>query len=143
MAGINYPRVLLGGLAGGVVANACDFVINGFLMADDSRRMAQRLSLDWDVVSGPAVAITWAAIDFVYALLIVWTYAAIRPRFGPGRMTAITAGMMIFGASTIILFGFQQMGIFTPDMFTKSAFLSLITAVLVSLTGGAIYREDA
>jgi len=141
MAGINYRRVLLGGLAGGVVANACDFVI-GILMADDSRRMAQRLNLDWDVVTSPGVAITWATIDFVYATLIIWTYAAIRPRFGPGRMTAITAGMMIFGASTLILLGFQQMGVFTPDMFTKSAFLSLITAVLVALTGSAIYREE-
>ena len=142
MAGINYPRVLLGGLAGGVVANVCDFVINGFLMADDSRRMAQRLSLDWDVVSGTGVTVAWALIDLVYATLIVFTYAAIRPRFGPGRMTAITAGMMIFGASTIILFGFQQMGVFTPDMFTKSAFFSLITATLVSLTGGSIYLEN-
>jgi len=57
-------------------------------------------------------------------------------------MTAITAGMMIFSASTIILFGFQQMGVFTPDMFAKSAFFSLMTATLVSLTGAKIYRED-
>jgi len=142
MAGINYGRVLLGGLAGGVVANACDFVIGSYLMADDSRRMAQRLNLDMNVVNSTGVAISWAAIDMVYALLIVFTYAAIRPRFGPGKMTAITAGMMIYGASTIILFGFQQMGVFTPDMFTKSAFFSLITATLISLTGGAIYREN-
>ena len=142
MAGINTKRVLLGGLAGGVVANACDFVINGYLMAEDSRRMASRLNLDWEVVSGTGVAVTWMAIDFMYAMLIVWTYAAIRPRLGPGPMTAITAGMMIFSASTIILFGFQQMGVFTPDMFAKSAFFSLMTATLVSLTGAKIYRED-
>ena len=142
MAGINSGRVLLGGLAGGVVANACDFVINTFLMAEDSHRMAQRLNLDWNVVSSPRVAMTWGLIDFAYAMLIVWTYAAIRPRFGAGRMTAITAGMIIFGASTIILFGFQQMGVFTPDMFTKSAFFSLITNVAVSLTGGMIYKEE-
>ena len=142
MAGINSGRVLLGGLAGGVVANACDFVINTFLMIEDSHRMAQRLNLDWDVVSSPGVAITWAAIDLAYATLIVFTYAAIRPRFGAGRMTAITAGMMIFGGVTLILFGFQQMGVFTPDMFTKSAFFSLVTNVLVSLTGAMIYKED-
>ena len=143
MAGINYGRVVLGGLAAGVVANVCDFVTNGYLMADDSRRMAQRLGLDWNAVAGTSTAITWVVIDFLYAMLMVWTYAAIRPRLGPGPATAMIAGLVTFAPPTMILFGFQQMGIFTPDAFIKSAFFSLVTALLASLTGGWVYREKA
>src|SRR5262245_28896690 len=124
MAGINYGRVLIGGLAAGVVANLCDFVINGYLMAEDTSRMVQRLNLDPALVTSPKVAMTWVVIDFIYSFLIVWTYAAIRPRLGPGPGTAVTAGLVLFAAVTAILFGFVGMGIFTPDTFIKNTGLA-------------------
>jgi len=141
MAGINYPRVLLGALAAGVVANIGDTVINSLIMVDDMRKMAQRLNLDWTAVAGTGAMITWATIDFVYAFLIVWTYAAIRPRLGPEPATAAMAGLVIFAASTVVLFGFQQMGIFALDAFIKNAAASAVVAVLAGLAGGAVYRE--
>jgi hypothetical protein len=140
MAGINYTRVLLGGLAAGVVANACDMAI-ALLTAEDMQRMAQRLSLNQARINSTSTAVSWILIDVVYATLIVWTYAAIRPRFGPGPRTAIRAGLVLYAAVTVILFGFQRMGFFTPDMYLKNAVLSLVTAILVSLTGGWMYRE--
>jgi hypothetical protein len=143
MAGINYPRVLLGALAAGVVANVCDSVTNAVIMADDMRRMAQRLNLDWSAVSGTSGIVTWVVIDFLYAALIVWTYAAIRPRLGPGPTTAVAAGLVVFLSATVVLFGFQQMGIFTLDAFIKNAACSAVTAVLASLAGGAVYKESS
>jgi hypothetical protein len=140
--GINYARVTLGGLAAGVVANVCDFLISTYFMADDLQRLTRRLNLDWSVVNGPAVLVTWTVVDFIYATLIVWTYAAIRPRLGPGPKTAVCAGLVIYAAVTVVLFGFQSMGIFTLDSFIKNALLSLVTAVLASLVGGAVYKEN-
>ena len=140
--GINYARVALGGLAAGVVANVCDFLSNTYLMADDVQRLTRRLNLDWSVVNSPAVLATWTIVDFIYATLMVWTYAAIRPRLGPGPKTALCAGLVIYAAVTAVLFGFQSMGIFTLDSFLKNALLSLITAVLASLVGGAVYKEN-
>ena len=43
---------------------------------------------------------------------------------------------------TAVLFGFQQMGVFTIDSFLKSALLSLATFILASLAGGYVYQED-
>jgi hypothetical protein len=142
MAGINYGRVVLGGLAGGVVANIGDFIVNSMIMADDMVRMAQRLNLNQAVMASPAVGMTWVVVDFVYVTLIVWTYAAIRPRFGPGPGTAIKAGVVLWAAIGVVLYGFQSMGIFTPDSFFKSAALSLATTVLASLAGAWVYKED-
>ena len=141
MSGINYGRVLMGTLAAGLTANVCDFITNGFLLAEDMQRMQQRLNLDPKVVGGTAVIVTWTAVDFVYAFLIVWTYAAIRPRLGPGPGTAIMAALVPYLAATAVLFGFQQMGVFTPDTFLKSSLLSLATAVLAGLAGGYVYSE--
>ena len=81
-------------------------------------------------------------MDFIYATLMVWTYAAIRPRLGPGPKTAVIAGLVIYASATSVLFGFQSMGIFTTDSFVKNAVYSLGTAVLASLVGGAVYKED-
>jgi hypothetical protein len=138
---INYGRVLLGGLVAGVVANACDTLIGMFVMAEDMQRMVQRLGLDQRVFTSRAVVGTWIAVDFVYATLIVWTYAAVRPRLGPGPSTAVTVGAVMCGAVTVVLYGFQQMGLFTIDSFIKNAVFSFATAMLASLAGARIYRD--
>jgi hypothetical protein len=142
MAAINHGRVLLGGLVGGVIANIGDFIVNSMVMADDMVRMAQRLNLNQAVMASPAVGMTWVVVDFVYATLIVWTYAAIRPRFGPGPGTAIKSGMVLWAAVCSVLFGFQSMGIFTRDSFFKSAVLSLATTILAALAGAWTYKEE-
>jgi hypothetical protein len=142
MAGINYGRVLLGGLVAGVVANACDFVTNMYLLADDTQQMAQRLGLDRLHVNGGTVAATWVAIDFLLGLLIVWLYAAIRPRFGPGPTTAVVAGLVPFAAATLVLYGFTEMGVFTLPTFIKGTLFSAVTFMLAALAGARIYREE-
>lgn len=142
MAGINYGRVLLGGLVAGVVANACDFVTNTYLMTGDVQQMAQRLGLDQPHLNSGAVAATWIAIDFLYGILIVWLYAAIRPRFGPGPNTAVLAGLVPLAAATFVLYGFTEMGIFIMPTFTKGTFFSAVTFLLAALAGARIYTED-
>ncbi|MEO8069788.1 MAG: hypothetical protein ABI652_00170 [Acidobacteriota bacterium] len=142
MTRINYVRVLLGGLVAGVVANVCDVITNMVLMTTDMQLMLQRLGRDVNVMNQPATAITWAIIDFIYATVIVFTYAAIRPRFGPGPKTAMTAGLITFVPVAVVLFGFFAMDIFSPQVYFKNTALSLVTTMLASLAGGAVYKES-
>ena len=140
MAGINYSSVVVGGLAAGLVANVCDFAWS-FVLANEMDRMIQRLALNRGVVNSGATTVAWILVDFVYATMIVWTYAAIRPRFGPGPKTAVRAGVLICGAVTVILFGFHRMGFFTTTGFFMSAALSFVSAILAALAGARLYRE--
>ena len=140
MGQINYGRVALGAVVGGIVANACDFVINAYLMVEDGNRMIQRLNLDPVQAQGAVMA--WMVIDFVYALLVVWNYAAMRPRFGPGPATAFKAGFVIWAGICVILLGFEQMGIFTPDSFMKNTAYSFVSMVAMSLAGCYFYKES-
>ena len=138
MSRINVPRVLIAGLAAGLVANVFDFGI-GLLLEDEQIAQAQRLGLDpGDLQASIPV---WIVVDFIYGLLIAFTYAAIRPRFGPGSKTAIIAGGVLFLAITSVLTGFMSMGMFMQDVFMKSAALQLISTLAASLTAGALYRE--
>src|SRR5262245_37074137 len=142
MAGINYGRVALGGLAGGVVANIVDFVTNNIIMKDEMDRMVQRLNLDRAALESPRVAISWIVSDFIYVFVIVWTYAAIRPRFGPGPGTAVKAGLVPYLAVASVMFGLHAMGLLTPDMFMKGSAFALVSTLLASLTGGYFYKES-
>jgi hypothetical protein len=140
MGRINTVRVVIGGLVAGIVANAIDFVINTYLMANEGVEMVQRLNLKADVVEHSMW--TWIGFDFVYCLLVVFTYAAMRPRFGPGPKTALIAGMCYWLAFGAMSAGFTAMGMFTHLAFIKSAAFSLASTLVPALVGAAIYKEE-
>lgn len=142
MQRINTGRVLLGGLLAGVVANALDFVWYQFLMVEDMQILTQRLNLDPMVVNGTGMVVTWMVIDFLFGLLLVWTYAAFRPRCGPGPSTAVYAALVPFVAVELTLYGYTAMGVFVLSTFVKGSIFFLITMVAAALAGASIYRED-
>jgi hypothetical protein len=137
---MNLTRVFLGGLVAGAIANALDFVVNEFLLVEDMQRMAQRFGLS--EAAGPGVAITWVVVDFVLGILLVWTYASMRPRFGAGPKTAIYAALTLFAAITAIMVGFTRMGLFATPLFLKASICSLVTMCVASLAGAWLYKEQ-
>src|SRR5262245_53070237 len=110
MAGINTGKVVAGGLLAGVVFNAIDFLINGMLMMEEFNANVVRLGLDPASQQTPAVMATWIIVDFIFGLVVVFTYAAIRPRFGPGVKTACIAGLVMWLPTTSLVLGFAQSG---------------------------------
>jgi hypothetical protein len=139
---INTGRVVAGGLVAGVVANAIDFVNNTYVLGADMQAWAASHNIDPATLTSGAVAGTWVAVDFIYGLLIVFTYAAIRPRFGPGVTTAIIAGLVMFLAPTIVLFGFTQMGMLTMPMFVKGTIGAIVATLAAAVAGAAVYKEE-
>lgn len=139
MSGINVRRVILGGLVAGLVANAFDFVITSYLMANEFTSMLARLNVS------EAAMRRWiglfAAADFIWGILLVFTYAAIRPRFGPGPRTAVVSGVILWLAFAIAVFILMAIGLHTPQSYLKSSGLYLVSAVASSLVGAALYKE--
>ena len=140
MGRINVARLIIGGLAAGVVANALDYVINTYLMVNEGTEMMQRLNLRADVMESSMY--TWIAVDFIYGMVLVFAYVAMRPRFGPGPKTAVIAGMSFWIAFTAVFAGLTAMGIYTQQAFMKNAALAIVSTLAPILVGAAIYRED-
>jgi hypothetical protein len=92
MSGINVGRVIVGGLAAGFVANVFDFIITPYLLANELAGTIARLNLNAAAIESSVWA--FVIVDFIWGLLLVFTYAAIRPRFGPGPKTAIISGVL-------------------------------------------------
>jgi hypothetical protein len=138
---INIGRVVIGGLVAGVVLNVLDMIVGILVLADDMKAMVDRLNLDPVVLTDVAYMAPWIVIDFLYGLLIVWTYAAIRPRFGPGPRTALVAGLLLYAQTTMVLYGFMAMGVFERGAFVRNALCYLVSTGVASLAGCALYRE--
>lgn len=142
MSAINTGKVLIGGLLAGLVLNALDTVTGMLIMADEFKANAQRLGLDPAAMeSGSAMAV-WITVDFLLGILIVWTYAAMRPRFGPGPKTAVMAGLVPYVAIALILLGLTNGGMMTWSIWMKMTPLALISASVAAIAGAWAYSES-
>lgn len=138
---INRGKVVTGGLLAGLVFNIGDFVINAILMAEDNRQFLSRLGLDPAAMESISGMLPWIIIDFLLGVLVIWTYAAIRPRFGPGVRTAVSAGLIPFIAITLVLAGFTSMGVFPTMVFLKGTAFSLVNILVGTIAGAWAYSE--
>jgi hypothetical protein len=139
--GINYPRVLLGGIVSGVL-----------LAAGESVLATVVLSGDWDAtpVDPDATAIgtlrSLAVIGVVIlsGFVLIWLYAAIRPRFGPGPRTAIIAGLALWLIAWALMGASLALsGLVTPRVAVISGIWGLFEVPLAALAGASLYREDS
>src|ERR1043165_2703772 len=140
MSRINTGKLLIGGVAAGVVANVLDYVSNTYLMADEMNEMARRLHLD--SAAGPSSIAAWVVVDFIWGFLLVFAYAAMRPRFEPGPRTAMIAGLTLWLGAPIMFVGPTPTGIFTQAALMKGSLFTLISTMAASLAGARIYAED-
>lgn len=142
MNNINAGKVVTGGLVAGVVLNILDFANNYLVVGADFMANATRLGLDPATMETPAGIATWVVIDFLLGILLVFTYAAIRPRFGPGPKTAIYAGLIPFLAINFIMFGLTKGGLFPMALHVKMTVAQLIIVSLGAIAGAWAYKES-
>ena len=141
MSAINSGKVLVGGLLAGLVFNILDTVNGMLIMAADFKANMTRLGLDPAAMESGAGMATWIIIDFLMGILVVWTYAGMRPRFGPGPKTAMLAGLVPYIAITLIMYGLTQGGMMTMAIWTKMAVFQLINTMVGSVVGAWAYKE--
>jgi hypothetical protein len=141
MNGINGGKVVAGGLLAGLVYNILDFVNNTMIVAEDFRANATRLGLDPATMESPAGIATWVVIDFLIGILVVWTYAAIRPRLGPGPKTAVIAGLVPYLGITFIMFGLAMGGLLPLALWAKMTVISLVITSVGAVAGAWAYKE--
>jgi hypothetical protein len=140
MGKINLGRVVLGGLAAGIVINIFEFVLNGVLLADQWPELMKSINRP---VLGMNEVVYFNIFGFVQGLVAVWTYAAIRPRFGAGPMTAIVAALLTWITSYVLVDGMPTiMGIFPMSMTLMLVGVGLIEILAATLAGAWLYREN-
>lgn len=142
---INTKKVVVAGIAAGVVMNICDFVINmmlGAQMQASANAFKPGLGDAMADMSGSTMA-GFIIMDLVIGMLLAYTYAAMRPRFGPGAKTAIIAALIFWIFGSIISSNYLIMGMMSRSLWLTFGFAYLVCLVIASLVAGALYSEDA
>lgn len=139
MSRINITRVFTGGLLAGVVLNIGEFVVNEIFLGDQWVAAMEARNLQQPGGGAVALYVIWS---FVLGIALVWLYAAIRPRFGPGPKTAVIAGLVVWFLIWFMGFGSTLIN----DMFPGSLVLiavvwGLVETIAAGLAGGWLYRE--
>jgi hypothetical protein len=144
MNGINWGRVILGGLVAGMLINVVEFLLNGVALAKDWE--VAILALVRPPIAGSRIAVffIWGFIlwGFLIGIFAVWLYAAIRPRYGAGPKTALYVGSFVWvlgyllPSVTPFLLNVWPHRIFGIDLS-----VGLLEVLLATLMGASLYRE--
>jgi hypothetical protein len=140
---INTQKVLLGGIAAGVVLNAIDYVVydHVFVAQLTAATDAFKPGLSAAMMQGSSIAM-YIITDFVLGMLLVWTYAAIRPRFGPGAKTAVTAAILFWLLGCLYSAPSLMIGMQPMSLWWTLAIVSLVNFLIASWVGAWLYTED-
>ena len=140
MGKINFGRVIAGGLLAGLIINVGEFVLNGLILDKDWEE-AMRV-LGKPAIAGSAIAI-FLALGFVLGILMVWIYAAIRPRCGAGPKTAVCAGLIVYALGYLYPGAGQlTIGLFPIKLQLIGLAWGLVEVVLAAVAGAWLYKEE-
>lgn len=140
MGKIDLGRVVLGGLLAGLVLTALEFVLNGLILAD--QWAAAMESLNRSAPEGAGTMVFYVVWNFVLGIALVWLYAAIRPRFGPGPRTAVVAGLAVWFFLWFLGFGGTVIGGMFPTSLVAITLIWEIFQVPIATVAGAwLYQE--
>ncbi len=144
MGQINWGRVIGGGLLAGFVMNISEFVLHAVVLrADGEQLMADWNKMGMHIVPDPKMVGILVALTFVLGVLAVWTYAAIRPRFGPGPKTAICAGLAVWAMSYLYsgVYVYAGIVIMPEKLVWLPVAWSLVEVPVATMIGAWLYKE--
>jgi hypothetical protein len=132
-------RVITGGLVAGLIVNIGETILNIPLAGAEMEQALQARNLP--PVGGGAIAY-FVVMCFLLGILMVWTYAAVRPRLGPGPKTAVIVALLAWFMSLVWSGGAQvAMGIMPLKLTMVGLAWGLGELVIASLAGAKVYRE--
>ncbi len=99
MGKINLGRVILGGIAAGIVADALGYLVDGVLLAP---RWADGMAKLGRFGFSQNMWLWFDLLGIIGGIVMIWIYAAIRPRLGAGVKTAVYAGVVVWMIGTLL-----------------------------------------
>ncbi len=140
---INTQKVIVGGVAAGVVVGAVDYVVNGVLLVEQNDAALNALNPDLAAnMEGGAFIAGSIVVILVLGILMAWTYALLRPRFGAGSKTAAFAALQLWCVFTLIFAGMSFAGMFTWSYFALGSVIAAVELLIGTNVAGYLYSEE-
>lgn len=137
---MNYVRVILGGLLAGLVLNIGEMVLNGVIIHNAMVEWSGQHNLPAE--PGPSFLVLAVGLTFVLGIVMVWLYALIRPRMGPGPKTAIVAALVLWFAVYVYMGIILGVLLVQPmNMVGISIVWGLGEYIIAAIAGAWLYKE--
>lgn len=138
--GINWARVVMGGVVAGIVVLVVDIASFGFVFNEAVNAAYAALGKNFE--EGGAVQFAlFIGASLLVGLVAVWLYAAIRARYGAGPRTALVAALAVW----LLAYVFPNLGsilsFFPTSLVLTIIGVGLVESVAATLIGASLYRE--
>ncbi|MDT5052121.1 MAG: hypothetical protein QOF66_487 [Mycobacterium sp.] len=141
---INTQKVVVGGIVAGVVMTVIGFISNMFILGARMKAESDAFKPGLaDQMMQSSAIITNIVMNLILGIALVWTYAAIRPRFGPGLKTAMYVAVLFWILAGIFYSGYMHMGMMSAGLWWSFAFVGLVNFLLSAWAGAKLYSEGA
>jgi hypothetical protein len=140
MGRINLGRVILGGIVAGIVSDVLGYLVDGVLLA---HRWADGMAALGHRNPPPNMWIGFDLLGIVGGIVLIWIYAAIRPRLGAGVKTAVYAGVVVWVVGTLVpnVSFMLVAGLFSKHLALFTTAGGLVEVVAGAIAGAALYKE--
>jgi hypothetical protein len=122
------------------VLNTGEVLLNSVLLGAQMKEFFDRYALP---APGGSFMVVAVLLTFILGIVIVWMYAAMRPRLGPGPKTALCAGLLAwFGiyVYTGIINGMAFQ--FPTNLIVIAIVWGAVQYSLGAIAGAWLYREE-
>ena len=131
-----WPKLIVSGLAGGVVINVIEWIAHRVLL-DEQWRQAfvalGRLPAGWN---------TFIAANFLVGVIAVWTYRWLSKLYGRSVSTAIRTAFAIWIVFWVIpILGMQPLDIFPNSLIAWVIIVGIADGILGILPGIWLYER--
>jgi hypothetical protein len=138
MGKINWGRVLLGGVVAAVVIDLVDYVVNTYVWEKQYAVLMKALGIQLRAHAIPVFLLE----GLVVGIVLIWAYAAARPRYGAGAKTALITGFAIWVVGSLIPSVDEwASGILPANMLWAGVVVGFIAILIASLAGASLYKE--
>src|SRR5687767_3033088 len=140
---INTGKVVVGGLVAGLILNVSGFVVQGMMLGP--RMMAEMAAVAPSLANmqpgGGEIAMR-VLTQFIVGIMLVWMYAAMRPRFGPGPKTAVYAALVVWLCGFLFHVDWLLLGLMTTTTYALAGVAALIQVIAAAWVGAMMYKEE-
>ncbi len=139
---INYRKVLVAGPVAGIAL----IVINVLAQIIFGNRLQQDMDA-WIPGSSERVGMSGASIavglllKLIIGTMLVWFYAAVQPRFGPGLRTAFYTGVFSWILGAIFFTDYLMIGMMSATTYVVIEVIQLLSFLFATALGARIYSE--
>ena len=140
---INTGKVVVGGLVAGVIMNVSGFVMQGMVLG--KRMMAEMAAVAPSLANmqpGGGEIAGRVLTQFVVGIMLVWMYAAMRPRFGPGPKTAMISAFIVWLFGFLFYLDWLYTGMMTPMTYALVSLVMIVTLAIAAWVGCMLYKEE-